>query len=172
MKAIIAIDKSDYTARRKHLFLPLAKSTAGRMTLFLTGLLLVAPAVFAQLRAADIFSDNMVLQRDQPVHIWGKGKPGDTILAAFSGEERTAIVKADSSWSVYFRKHNANAVPQTICIKTGRETITFKNILVGDVWLCLGQSNMEWPMIKEMHFETEIKHASQPLIRLYNPEPA
>lgn len=172
MKTIIAIHKTHYTAQRKHFFWPFAESTAGRMALFLTGLLFIPPVVFAQFRAADIFSDNMVLQRGQPVHIWGKGKPGDTILAGFSGEERTAIVKADSSWGLYFRSHNANAVPQTICIKTGRETIAFKNILVGDVWLCLGQSNMEWPMIKEMHFETEIKHADQPLIRLYNPEPA
>ncbi|HRQ18426.1 MAG TPA: sialate O-acetylesterase [Agriterribacter sp.] len=174
MKTIITIKKSDYPAPAKAYYRQQssAKSTTREIALFLTGLLLIPAAVFAQFQIADIFSDNMVLQRDQPVHIWGKGNPGDTVLSGFATEEKSCIIKADSSWSVYFKKQKANAAPQIIYIKNRKETIELKNILIGDVWVCSGQSNMEWPMIKEMHFKEEIKYANQPLIRLYNPAPA
>jgi sialate O-acetylesterase len=142
-----------------------------KVWLLLTAILYIPAVVSAQFRMADIFSDNMVLQRNRPVHIWGKGNPGDTLFAGFAKEEKTCIVKADSTWSIYFKKQKANAAPQTIYIKNSRETIALKNILIGDVWLCSGQSNMEWPMAKEMHFKEEAKHTNNPLIRLYNPTP-
>ena len=174
MKAIITIKKSNYNVPGKacHQRLSSVKSNTREIALFLTGLLLIPAAVFAQFRVAEIFSDNMVLQRNRPVHIWGKGDPGDTVWISFSKEEKTGIIKADSSWSVYFKKQKANAVPQSIRIKNRNAAIELKNILIGDVWLCSGQSNMEWPMVKEMHFKEEIKHTNQPLIRLYNPVPA
>lgn len=139
----------------------------------LVGTLLCLPfASAAQLKLAKIFSDNMVLQRDQPVHILGKGIPGKQVTVLFAKESKTAIVKADSSWSVYFKKQKANAQPQSIVVKSNNEKIELKNILIGDLWLCSGQSNMEWAMSKEMHFKEEVNHTDQPLIRLYNPSPA
>ncbi|HRN55450.1 MAG TPA: sialate O-acetylesterase, partial [Agriterribacter sp.] len=175
MKAIITIQQKInysttvkvYSQQRRF-----AKSITKKVALFLAALWSVPAGVSAQFGTADIFSDNMVLQRNQPVHIWGKGTPGDTVWVAFSKEEKTCMVKTDSSWSIYFKKQKANAVPQTIYIKNSREAIALKNILIGDVWLCSGQSNMEWPMVKEMHFKEEVKNANQPLIRLYNPSPA
>lgn len=125
-----------------------------------------------QLQVAGIFSDNMVLQRDQPVHIWGKGIPGKKITISFSKETKVALVKNDSSWNVYFAKQKANQKPQSIRIKSDNVTIELKNILIGDIWLCSGQSNMEWAMSGELHWEEEKMHAENPLIRFINPPPA
>ncbi|MBS1491757.1 MAG: sialate O-acetylesterase [Bacteroidetes bacterium] len=125
--------------------------------------------VKAQLRTAKIFSDNMVLQRNLPVRVWGKAIPGKKVSVLFAGKIKTVIVKPDSSWRVLFPKQKANINPQTIFISSGNENRELKNILVGDLWLCLGQSNMEWPMEKEMHFKKELLMANRPLLRLYNP---
>ncbi len=142
------------------------------MKLFLINILLLPLTAFTQVKLAGIFSDNMVLQRDQPVTFWGSGVPGSQVRVSFSNEEKIAVVKADSSWKIYFKKQNANPRPQSIQISSGKETIEIKNILMGDVWLCLGQSNMEWALSKEMHFKEEVKNTAQPLIRFYNPSPA
>jgi sialate O-acetylesterase len=123
----------------------------------------------AQLRVAKIFSDNMVLQREQPVHIWGKGMPGKRVTASFAGKKENSVVKTDSSWSIYFEKQKANRSPQSIYIESDGKKIELKNVLIGDIWLCLGQSNMQFSMIEEMHFKDEVKKSDQPLIRLYNP---
>ena len=119
----------------------------------------------SQLEVANIFSDNMVLQRGQPIHVWGQDIPGKQVTVLFAKQSKIAIVKADSSWNVYFKKQKANSVPQTIQIENDKESIKLNNILIGDIWLCSGQSNMEWMMKREMHWEEEKLHASQPLIR-------
>ena len=123
----------------------------------------------AQLRMGKIFSDNMILQRDKPVHVWGKATPGSTVIATFAAEERSTIVKPDASWDVYFSKQKANARPQSIIVLSGNEKIELSNILMGDIWICFGQSNMEFPMRKEMHFRQESSRTDQPLIHFYNP---
>src|SRR6185503_3984573 len=119
----------------------------------------------AQLRVAKIFSDNMVLQRDAPVHVWGKGIPGKTVSVSVSLSKNTAKVKADSSWSIVLDKQKAAILSKTITIVSGSEKIELKNVLFGDLWVCIGQSNMEWPMIKEMHFKEELSGINQPLLR-------
>lgn len=123
----------------------------------------------AQLQPAAIFSHNMLLQRQQPIHIWGKGVPGKQVSVTFLHTKKTVIAKADSSWDVYFPKQEANTIPQSIIIVSGKEKIQFNNILLGDIWLCIGQSNMEWPMSNEMHFAEETANSYHPLLRFYNP---
>ena len=142
------------------------------MKLFLISLLFIPLVSVSQLQMADIFSDHMVLQREQPVHFWGKGIPGEKVSISLLNNIKEVIVKTDSSWSIYFKKQKASTIPQSIRISSGNQNIEFKNILIGDVWICSGQSNMEWPMSKEMHFKDEMKNANQPLIRFYNPPPA
>jgi sialate O-acetylesterase len=142
------------------------------MRLFLISLLFLPLAVTSQVTVAKIFSDNMVLQRDQPIHIWGKGIPGKPITVSLARITKISLVETDSTWNVYFKKQKTNAIPQSIQIKSDSESIELRNILIGDVWVCSGQSNMEWPMFKEMHFKEEVKRVHQPLIRLYNPSPA
>lgn len=140
------------------------------MVKFFLSLLLIFPASLqAQLKLAAIFSNNMVLQRDQPIHIWGKGMPGQQINIFFAKEKRQIIVTQDSTWSVYFKKQKANSQPQSVMISGDNKKIELENILIGDLWLCIGQSNMEFPMQQEMHYRQELRNADQPLLRFYNP---
>lgn len=123
----------------------------------------------AQLQVGKIFSDNMILQREQPVHIWGKGIPGKNVGVGFADEVVIITIKRDSTWNVEFKPQKANSNPQVLSAESAGEKIILKNILIGDIWVCIGQSNMEWPMIKEMHYKEEIKNSNQPLLRFYNP---
>jgi len=123
----------------------------------------------AQLRLAKIFSSNMVLQREQPIYIWGKGIPGKNVGVGFADEVAIINIKPDSTWIVDFSPQKANSKPQSLSIESAGEKIILNNILIGDIWVCIGQSNMEWPMMKEIHFKKEIKNSDQLLLRFYNP---
>ncbi len=111
----------------------------------------------------------MVLQRSQPIRIWGKAVPGQQIEISFAGEKNSQMVRQDSTWMISFNPQTTNHQPQTISISSGHEKLLLQNVLIGDLWLCLGQSNMEWPMNQEMHFQEQFFTAQQPLLRFYNP---
>lgn len=133
-------------------------------------LLLLFPYVaIGQVSVATFFSANMVLQRDEPIAVWGKAIPGNEVIVQFAGKSKKIKAASDSSWVVYFRKQSANAKPQSIRIESGNSTIELNNILIGDVWLCVGQSNMEWPLQRELHYETELPLSNLHRLRLYNP---
>lgn len=123
----------------------------------------------AQLKMAKIFSDNMVLQRDQPMVIWGSDLPGTTITAIKGKEKIQVKTKRDSTWQIQFKPEKANKNPQTIILKDALSTVTLKNILIGDIWVCIGQSNMEFPLFKELHYNEEKQNAYHFLLRWYNP---
>jgi len=123
----------------------------------------------AQLKTAPIFTDHMLLQRNQPIVVYGKAVPGNSVAARFAGIQQSTIVASDSSWQVIFPAQSASAQPKFMEIWSGLEKISVNNILIGDVWVCIGQSNMEWPMIREMHYNTEKTNSYQPLIRVFNP---
>src|SRR5688500_15517107 len=137
-----------------------------KMKRCLISLLLLPLAALAQLQLPKNFSNNMVLQRGEPIHVWGKATPAKQLQVVLETETKITTVRNDSSWSVYLRKRNANSKPQTISVTCGDERITLNNILIGDVWLCSGQSNMEWPMSREMHWSEERKNADEPLMRI------
>jgi sialate O-acetylesterase len=124
-----------------------------------------------QVKVANVFSSNMVLQRDQPVTIWGIAAPGCRVevkLGKFTGVITAA---KDSVWKVVMPKQEANAKPQSLIISCGDTAVKFENILFGDIWICSGQSNMEWETQKEMHWKEEKSFSTQPLIRCTNPPP-
>lgn len=125
--------------------------------------------VNGQLKFDKIFSDNMVLQRNQPIKIWGIAKPGSIIQVSKGDEKKITKTKSDATWIVVFNAEKANASPQSIKVKTNADSISINNILIGDVWLCIGQSNMEWPMFKEEHFRQEKSNSNNALLRWYNP---
>ncbi|MDE3142866.1 MAG: hypothetical protein KGL19_01845, partial [Bacteroidota bacterium] len=91
-----------------------------------------------------MFADNMVLQREKPIHIWGKGIPNKNVTIIFSNRSKSTQIGYDSVWSIYFSKRKANAQPQTISVISENEKIEVQNILIGDVWFAAGQSNMEF----------------------------
>jgi sialate O-acetylesterase len=93
-------------------------------------------------RLAAIFGDNMVLQRGIPLPIWGWADPGDQVAVSFQGQKKTATAGQDGKWCVKLDPVQAGG-PYEMTV-AGKSTVTVKNVLVGEVWVCSGQSNMEF----------------------------
>ncbi len=117
------------------------------------------------LRLPKIFSDNMVLQQQLPVVIWGWAEPGTKVTVKFDRQNMTVKSNSDGKWRVELKPLKANSKGQKLIVRTSKETIEFDNVLVGEVWLCSGQSNMEWPMAKVDNARQELANADHPLIR-------
>jgi sialate O-acetylesterase len=117
---------------------------SNRTVIFLV-LLFYTSFAAAQLKVPAIFSDNMVLQRDKALTIWGTATPGTNVTVSFSSQQKTVQSTITGKWQVVLSPLQVAAAPQDLVIKSD-STIIFHNVLVGDVWLCSGQSNMEYPM--------------------------
>src|SRR5262245_40793622 len=130
-------------------------------------LLVCAAVVYPKVTLPDVIGSGMVLQRDQPVPIWGTAEPGESITVRFAGQTRTATADNSGKWLVRLSPLQANATPGTMSIE-GRNQITLDNILVGEVWLVSGQSNMQRLLSETANGEAAIAAANHPLIRLFN----
>jgi sialate O-acetylesterase len=117
------------------------------------------------LTVANIFSDRMVLQRDKPVRLWGWSKAGDAVTASFADQEKTATASATGSWQVVFDPLKASFENRELTLKAGDETIVLHDVLVGEVWLCGGQSNMEMRLASSVDADIEIASAEYPAMR-------
>jgi sialate O-acetylesterase len=124
------------------------------------------PAIGQGLCVSNAFQTNMVLQRDKPLNIWGWAQPGEAVTVSFAGQEVQAKAAADRSWTVTLKPMPANSTPQTLTVKAAGKTLTLENILVGDVWLLGGQSNMEFPLPNVDDGTLEVVSANFPQIRL------
>ena len=113
-----------------------------------------------------IFGDNMVLQRDKPNTIWGWSEPGDHVQVTVGEQTASAIAGADRRWQVKLQPPPAGG-PYTIKI-TGHETVELQNVLVGDIWLCGGQSNMQFGLRGARNGTDEVKAANYPQIRFFS----
>jgi len=128
----------------------------------------VKPAISEELCVSNLFQDGMVLQRDKPIYVWGWAAQGETVTVAFNGINKTTVADKDRHWKVEFPAVPANAEPQAMKI-TGNKSanpITLTNILVGDVWVLGGQSNMEFELAKVENGNLEIISANYPNIRI------
>ena len=103
---------------------------------------------FAQLSLPKILGSDMVLQRNKPVPVWGYANVGDDITVQFNHQIKTTKADAQGNWKVTLDALDASFNPEKLMISNGEQTIELKNILVGEVWLCSGQSNMEYSMRK------------------------
>src|SRR6476646_9101855 len=122
---------------------------------------LAAPSASAELRFASVFSDNMVLQRDQPLRIWGEADPGVSVEVTIGTGGKTATADANGRWSLTFPPRNATTDPQTLRAAASGQETTLHNILVGDVWLCAGQSNMQMTLAETETGPAEVKAATK-----------
>ena len=132
-------------------------------------LFLLPFAGIAQFQPAPIFSNGMVFQRDAAIPVWGKGTPGATVQVSFKDQVQQTKVEQDSTWRIWLSPHPAGKSPASLLLKSGQTEMEIRNIATGDVWLCLGQSNMQWPMQREMHYQEEIRNSLIPDLRFYNP---
>jgi sialate O-acetylesterase len=105
---------------------------------------LAAASAQAEVRLATVFGDHMVLQREQPIRVWGRATPGQTLAVELAGRKASAKVGADGRWSATLPALKAGG-PHALRVQ-GDERVELKDVLIGDVWLLGGQSNMEWPL--------------------------
>lgn len=129
-------------------------------------LLIMTIPGFADVKPASLFSDGMVLQRDVPVPVWGWADPGEKVTVFFAGTQAEGTADNDGKWLVDLPPAKVNAVGSDLTI-SGKNTITVKDVLVGDVWLGSGQSNMEWAVKDSANSQAEIVGATCPKIRLF-----
>lgn len=113
--------------------------------------------------------DNMVLQQNSTVNIWGYAKPKSKVSVAcdwIAGKPTTVKADAEGVWIVPVAVPAASFDPHTVTIKSGKQVVTLKNILFGEVWLCAGQSNMEWPVRKTLDMKGQLEGKLNTNIRL------
>lgn len=128
-------------------------------------LTLLAPAFcHAELRLSPIFGDSMVVQRDQPIHVWGWTKPGVDVTAEMAGKKGSGTADATGRFDLNLEALPVGG-PHQLTIQAD-ETKTFSDVLVGEVWLCSGQSNMAWPVSSANDPDLESLTAKFPQIRL------
>jgi sialate O-acetylesterase len=138
--------------------------------LFLLGFVLCATPLLniraqAEVHVPSIIGDNMVLQQGPGSRVWGTGEVGEPVTVTFAGQTVRAIADSQGRWQILLGPIKAGG-PYVLTI-SGSNTLTFKNVLVGDVWICSGQSNMEWPLINSTNGTEAIAQANYPEIRLF-----
>ncbi|MEZ6124286.1 MAG: hypothetical protein R3C49_14085 [Planctomycetaceae bacterium] len=125
-----------------------------------------AEAIGNGLCVSNVFQSGMVLQRDKPIVIWGWADVGENVTVSFGGHEQTATAGDDRSWKVTLPSVAAQLTPQSMTIRGSGRSLTLDNLLVGDVWVLGGQSNMEFPLDRVENGELEIISANFPGIRI------
>jgi sialate O-acetylesterase len=108
----------------------------------------------------------MVLQQGMPVPVWGTAAPGETVTVSFAGQTVRTTADAQGAWRVALKKLSVDSTPHELTI-AGTNTLTYKNVLVGEVWLCSGQSNMEMAVKSVRDAQEEIAAANYPMIRMF-----
>jgi sialate O-acetylesterase len=141
--------------------------------------LVISRTLLATVTLPHVFGDNMVLQRDKPVPVWGTAAPGEKIVVGFGGQSKSCTAGSDGQWSVTLDPLKTSSTPAEMAV-SGTNALKYENVLVGEVWLCSGQSNMEKPfgfssVTADAHdqavpaeFHAELAAANFPLIRILN----
>ncbi len=127
----------------------------------------VASAFSGELSVCPLFGDNAVLQSALPVPVWGKARPGSTVTVSFAGQGVSAKTADDGTWKLILEPLKESSTPQEMTLSDGSEAISLKNLLVGDVWLVCGRSNIGFSVSRMTDSEKEKRNAAQPLLRLF-----
>lgn len=136
----------------------------GVRTLLLAALIAASGAAQA-LELAGVFADHMVLQRDAPLRVWGRAEPGQPVRVQIAGRSARALAGADGRWLARLAPLQAGG-PHQLQVSAGRERRQLSDVLVGDVWIAAGQSNMEWRLADAQDAPAEIAAAGgHPRIR-------
>lgn len=126
------------------------------------------PAIGSGLCVHNLFQSNMVLQRDKPIRVWGWAKPGESVTVSFGGKTQSSTAAADRLWKVELPAMPASSEPRKMVVQGKGSKIDLENILIGDVWLLGGQSNMEFEIHKTEGGPLEILSANFKNIRLFS----
>ena len=124
-----------------------------------------ASAAQANVTLPKLLSDGCVLQRNTPVRLYGTADPGETVTISINGKTINIDTPADGKWQVRFPAQKAGG-PYVLTVK-GKNTLTVKDVYFGEVWVCSGQSNMEWPLAASFEAKSEIESDPDPLLRMF-----
>jgi sialate O-acetylesterase len=139
---------------------------AVRQAAALAAIWAVAWSASAELRMPSIFGDGMVLQRDVPVKVWGWASPGERIRLELAGMRTETVTAPSGRWQATLTQMRAGG-PHTLRVSGDGGRVTIDDVLVGEVWVCSGQSNMQWPIERSKDPEHEIANATYPGIRMF-----
>ncbi len=123
-------------------------------------------ATQAEVKLHPTFSDHAVLQRGMKVPVWGTANDGEAVTVEFAGQKRSTIAK-DGRWMVTLGSLKANAAGATLKAIGPANAVSLSDVVVGEVWICSGQSNMEWPMSRSFEPDGDIGHSDNPHLRLF-----
>jgi sialate O-acetylesterase len=150
------------------------------LTAVVIGFFALALAARAAVQLASPFTSHMVLQCDMKVPVWGTAAPGETVTVAFAGQEKTATADADGHWSVKLDAMAPSADSRTLTVtgSNAAHTVRLEDVLVGEVWLCSGQSNMDFTVAKTKKYyycgvtneAAEVAAANHPNVRMFTGE--
>jgi len=126
-------------------------------------LLLSVNILMADVRLPQIFANGMVLQRNQPIAVWGWADPGEQVTVTLNNQQKQATAGADGTWKLALSNEQAGG-PFELVVK-GKNTVTLSDVLIGEVWVCSGQSNMQWTVGNSNNAEQEVASANYPQIR-------
>lgn len=127
--------------------------------------LLIAASVSAQVKLPPLFSSNMVFQQGIEIPVWGWASPGEKVSVTIGKSTVSVKTEKDGKWQVKLPVMNYGG-PYTLAVK-GKNLITFENVMIGEVWICSGQSNMEFALMNANNAEAEIAASNHPNIRLF-----
>lgn len=137
-----------------------------KLAILILGCLIASP-LRADVSVLGIFGDHMVLQRDLAVPVFGMADPGEEVTVSFAGQTKSTVADDSGEWMVKLDPLKASAEGRTLTI-AGTNQLEAKDVLVGDVWICSGQSNMEWSVSSSNNPQEEIAAADHPTLRLFN----
>ncbi|MEQ1861781.1 MAG: sialate O-acetylesterase, partial [Chthoniobacteraceae bacterium] len=120
----------------------------------------------AEVKLPALFSDRMVLQAGVTAPVWGWAGPGEEVTVSLAGQSQTATTAPDGKWMVKLASMEPQTGAQTMTVR-GKNTITVRDVLIGEVWLCSGQSNMAMLVSRAKDYEQEQVAAKQPQIRMF-----
>lgn len=141
---------------------------SSKLTALCLLLMLSGSALLAQVRMPRIFSNHMVMQQKQPLPVWGWAAPRERITVSWDGEITKIRADKTGKWRLELPPQEADGIGHTLAVAGKNNSLTFDDILIGEVWICSGQSNMEWSLSNTNNAANEIKAANFPQIRLFN----
>ncbi|MFD2574443.1 sialate O-acetylesterase [Spirosoma soli] len=130
----------------------------------LLSVILIVQSAFAEVRLPKVFGSHMVLQRRKPVPVWGLADPAEKVIVTLNGQTKSVKAGKDGKWRVMLDPMEAGG-PYQLVVKGKKNTITLDDVLTGEVWVCSGQSNMEWPLGAAANGQKEVAVANFPKIR-------
>ncbi len=137
----------------------------GQFAASLAILSLWASVLNAEVQVSNLFTSHMVVQRDQPIVVWGKADPGEKVFVVMAGKTEDIVAGDDGKWKVKLPAMEAGG-PHKIVIEGSNSRIQIDDVLVGEVWVCSGQSNMQWPINASYDDDLARLSANYPQIRL------